>query len=205
MTPESGDTKDVGDADTGDAPRIGPFPGGSDPAAYDRMRRRVLWSMPSGLYVLGTRAGPRRNLMTINWATQVSLDPKLVGVAIEGSALSHALLVEGGVFTLSLVPRSERTVVRRFVKPVTDVELDDEQSKGTMQGQAVWLALSGAPVLEVASAWLECTLRHRLDLGSHSLFVGEVVDCGFGTGGPPPAGDRLEVLRMEDTRMNYGG
>jgi len=198
-------TPDAGDSDTGDAPAIGPVPDGRDPDAYDRLRRRVLWSMPSGLYVLGTRAGSRRNLMTISWATQVSLEPKLVAVAVEGSAVSHALLADGEGFTLSLLPRSERALVRRFVKPVTDVEIDDEQSKGTMEGQEVWLASSGAPVLAPASAWLDCAIRHRLDLGSHSLFVGEVVDCGFGTAGPPPTGDRLEVLRMEDTRMHYGG
>jgi hypothetical protein len=37
-------------------------------------------------------------------------------------------------------------------------------------------------------------------LGSHSLFVGEVVGFGFSEGGEDAA-----VLRMEDTRMNYGG
>jgi hypothetical protein len=31
------------------------------------------------------------------------------------------------------------------------------------------------------------------------LFVGEVVNCGG------EVDDRLEVLRMEDTRMSYGG
>ena len=38
-------------------------------------------------------------------------------------------------------------------------------------------------------------------LGSHSLFVGEVVDAAFGPGGAGEA----EVLRVEDTRMSYGG
>jgi hypothetical protein len=42
-------------------------------------------------------------------------------------------------------------------------------------------------------------LRHDLACGSHTLFVGEVVGCG----GDPA--DELEVLRMEDTRMSYGG
>ncbi|MDQ1360861.1 MAG: hypothetical protein QOJ44_1238, partial [Acidimicrobiaceae bacterium] len=34
------------------------------------------------------------------------------------------------------------------------------------------------------------------------LFVGEVVDVGGRAVGPD---DHPEVLRMEDTRMNYGG
>ena len=49
---------------------IGPFPAGvHTPDAqtdYDKRRRRVLWTMPSGLYVVGSRDGERRNLMTMN-------------------------------------------------------------------------------------------------------------------------------------------
>ena len=47
---------------------VGPFPQGADPEEYDKLRRRVLWKMPSGLYVLGAGYGGRRNLMTLNWA-----------------------------------------------------------------------------------------------------------------------------------------
>jgi flavin reductase (DIM6/NTAB) family NADH-FMN oxidoreductase RutF len=57
---------------------VGPVPPDHDPGEYDKLRRRVLWTMPSGLYVLGTRAGERRNGMTVNWVTQVSSDPKLL-------------------------------------------------------------------------------------------------------------------------------
>jgi hypothetical protein len=43
--------------------------GRGDPEAQeesDKLRRRVLWTMPSGLYVVGSRDGDRRNLMTLN-------------------------------------------------------------------------------------------------------------------------------------------
>ncbi|HUO49097.1 MAG TPA: flavin reductase family protein [Acidimicrobiales bacterium] len=184
----------------------GPVPPGAEPEAYDRLRRRVLWSMPSGLYVLGARAGERRNLMTLNWATQVALEPKLVAVSVERTARTHALVAESRVFTLSLPARADRTVVRRFVKPVSEIDVDEE-GNGTMQGEAVRASRRGVPVLAGAAAWLECELADQLEAGSHTLFVGEVVDCGFGPADAPApaAGERLEVLRMEDTRMNYGG
>ena len=190
----------------GRGPVVGPIPPGADPEAYDRLRRRVLWAMPSGLYVLGSRAGDRRNLMTVNWAMQVALEPKLVVVSVERAARSHVLVAEGGVFALSLLARADRTLVRRFVKPVTDVEVDDA-GDGTMHGEAVRGTRQGVPVLSAAVAWLECAVTEQVDLGSHSLFVGEVTDCGFGPASAPapPPGERLEVLRMEDTRMNYGG
>ena len=176
---------------------VGPVPAGRDPDSYDRLRRRVLWSLPLGLYVLGSAAGGRRNLMTVSWVTQVAQDPKLVGVGVQCDARTHELIAAGGVFALSLLPRSERAVVRRFVKPVEDADVDvDDAGSGTMNGEAVHAALTGAPILDVALAWLDCAVRHRLPLGSHTWFVGEVVDAG---------GEEGEVLRMEDTRMSYGG
>ena len=59
---------------------------------YDKLRRRVLWTMPYGLYVVGSRAGDRRNGMTLNWVTQVRFEPKLLGVGIEKGALTHELI-----------------------------------------------------------------------------------------------------------------
>jgi flavin reductase (DIM6/NTAB) family NADH-FMN oxidoreductase RutF len=187
---------------------VGVVPSGRDPDDYDRQRRRVLWSMPSGLYVVGTRADSGRNLMTISWVTQVAIEPKLVAIGVESASVTHALLHEGGVFALSLLPRAERALVRRFAKPVTDTVVDEPTGIGTMDGHAVHVATTGAPVLDVAAAWLDCEVRHVLELGSHSLFVGEVVDCGEASGAD--GGDGVEggsggVLRMEDTRMNYGG
>ena len=173
---------------------VGPVPDGHDAEEYDKLRRRVLWSMPSGLYVLGTRAGDRRNGMTVNWATQVSFDPKLVAVSVEKEAFTHQLLVEGGVFALNLVDREDRAVVRKFTKPV-EVDLEAR----TLNGFAFHDGLSGAPVLDQAAAYVDCVVHQRVDVGGHTVFLGEVVDAGF------QKPEDTEVLRMEDTRMNYGG
>ncbi|MDQ2725819.1 MAG: flavin reductase family protein [Actinomycetota bacterium] len=167
---------------------------GTDPDEFDRRRRRAMWSMPSGLYLLGSRAGDESNLMTINWVTQVASDPKLIGVSVETGAVTHRLVSEGGVFTVCILYRSDRAVVRRFVRPA-----ERDAATGALNGFDVFAARTGAPVFAGSAAWLDCEVRHRLDLGSHTFFVGEVVD-----GGAPAEAD-AEVLRMEDTRMNYGG
>ena len=174
---------------------VGPYPPGRDPDAYERTRRRVLWSMPSGLYVLGSSFAGRRNLMTLNWATQVSSEPKLVAVSVEREALSNGLVREGHAFSLNIIARSDRTLVRKFVKP-----LDDDGAPGELAGFAVTTAATGTPLLECSLAWLDCQLREATDFVSHTLFVGEVVDCG-----PSELPEDVEVLRMEDTRMSYGG
>ncbi|HWW45847.1 MAG TPA: flavin reductase family protein [Acidimicrobiia bacterium] len=172
---------------------VGPFPESADPIEYDKLRRRVLWKMPSGLYVVGSRHGGKRNLMTLNWATQLSFEPKLVGIGVEREAVTHELISGGGVFSLCLIDREDRAVVRKFVKPV------EEDETGRLNGFAVFERRTGAPILEQSVAWLECEVRHAVETGGHTLFVGEVVDAAFAKDEETP------VLRMEDTRMNYGG
>ena len=173
---------------------VGPFPNGADADEYDRLRRRVLWSMPSGLYVVGSRSGDRRNAMTLNWATQVSFDPKLVAIAVEHDALTHELVHEGGSFALCLIDREDRAIVRKFTKPV---EVDE--SAHTLNGFPFHDGRTGVPVLDQAVAYVECEVRQDVDLGGHTLFLGEVVDAAF------QKDEGIDVLRMEDTRMSYGG
>lgn len=52
------------------------------------------------------------------------------------------------------------------------------------------------PVLSAAIGYILCGLVRREELGSHTLFIGKVSEVG---------GEPAEVLRMEDTRMHYGG
>jgi flavin reductase (DIM6/NTAB) family NADH-FMN oxidoreductase RutF len=174
--------------------QIGPFPPGADPEEYDRLRRRVLWTMPSGLYVVGSHAGERSNAMTLNWATQLSFEPKLLGISVEHEAVTHELVHGGQAFSLSIIDREDRAIVRKFVKPV---ELDP--SAGTLNGFAFHTGPTGSPILDVAVAWVDCEVRQEVEVGGHTLFVGEVVACGFQKAEDTP------ILRMQDTRMNYGG
>ena len=173
---------------------VGPIPEGADAEEYDKLRRRVLWKMPSGLYVIGSRHGDRLNLMTANWVTQVSFDPKLVAVSVEKEALTHSLIREGGGFSVNIVSREDRAIVRKFTKPV---EVDTDAS--TLNGFPFHASRTGAPVLDQAVAYLDCEVRQAVDVGNHTLFLGEVVDSAF------QQDEAVEVLRMEDTRMNYGG
>jgi len=174
---------------------VGPFPEGLDPDEYDRLRRRVLWSFPSGLYIVGSRAGERRNGMTLNWATQVSFDPKLLAISVEREAFTHELISEGEVFVVNTIDRQDRAIVRKSSKPV-----DVDTAAMTLNGFPFHDgAATGAPVLDQAVAFVECQVRQAIDLGGHTLFVGEIVNAAF------QKAEETPVLRMEDTRMSYGG
>lgn len=173
----------------------GPIPEGADPEEYDRLRRRVMSTFPSGLYVIGSRDGERRNAMTANWVTQLSFEPvKLVGVSVQDDAFTHELISAGGCFSVNVVARDERESVRKFTKPV---EVDPEAK--TLNGFAFHDGPSGAPILDTASAWVDCRVTNDVDCGSHTLFIGEVIAAGFQREEDTP------VLRMEDTRMKYAG
>jgi flavin reductase (DIM6/NTAB) family NADH-FMN oxidoreductase RutF len=177
---------------------IGPYPPGVEGEEqqdeYDRLRRRVLWKMPYGLYVVGSRAGERRNGMTLNWATQISFDPKWMAISVENTALTHELITESQVFALNVIDREDRAIVRKFTKPV---EVDTGAK--TLNEFPFHDGVTGAPILDQAVAYVDCEVRQSVPAGNHTLFIGEVVDAGF------QKDEEAGVLRMEDTRMNYGG
>jgi len=188
----------------------------SDDDDADRLRRRVLWALPTGLFVVGSRAGDRRNLMTANWVLQIATSPRLVAVAVESGSVTRQLIEEGGAFSVSLLARSERGLVRRFVKPVRDVETDADGAAVSMHGEPVVEPADGPPHLAVAVAWLSCAVRSITAWdpptgdgaggapASHVLVVGEVIGAGESERLGAP-GDDDAVLTMADTRMNYGG
>ena len=156
----------------------------------------MLFRSPSGLYIVGSTDGEqRRNGMALNWATQVSSDPKWLGIGVEREAVTHELIEASGVFSLCVIARDDRAIIRKFTKPV-EVDLAGH----TLNGFAYLDGpVTGAPVLAQSVSYVECEVRERLVAGGHTFFVGEVVNAAF------LQAEDTEVLRMEDTRMNYGG
>ncbi|HVE46239.1 MAG TPA: flavin reductase family protein [Acidimicrobiales bacterium] len=152
---------------------------------------RVTWKIPNALALVGSRAGDRRNAMTTSWITQLSMEPVLIGIGVDNDAVTHRLITEGGSFTVNLWDAEDTRVFVKFSKPAVDED-------GTLNGRAVRAATTGAPVFEEALAWIDCEVRHSLDLGTHTLFVGEVVDAAIND-------DEARPAAMGDTRMKYGG
>jgi flavin reductase (DIM6/NTAB) family NADH-FMN oxidoreductase RutF len=178
---------------------VGPYPPGVETddqqEEYDRLRRRVLWKMPAGLYVIGsTDKGERRNGMTANWVSQIAFDPKWIGVGIDKEAFTHELVEAGGCFGVSMIDVEDRAIVRKFTKPV-EVDL----AARTLNGFPYIERVTGAPILEQSVAYVDCEVRQKVDVGSHTLFIGEVVEADF------LKAEETPVLSMSDTRMNYGG
>ena len=160
-------------------------------ALDDQLVNRLTWKIPNALALIGSRSGEERNGMTASWITQLSMEPVLIGVGVDNTAVTHRLISEGGCFTVNLWNAEDTRVFVKFSKPATYAD-------GTLNGRAVREATTGAPVFTEAIAWMDCEVRHAVDLGTHTLFVGELVDGDIHV-------DEARSASMSDTRMKYGG
>lgn len=160
-------------------------------ALDDELLNRLTWKIPNALALVGSRAGEERNAMTTSWITQLSMEPVLIGVGVDNTAVTHRLISEGGSFTVNLWDAENTRVFVKFSKPAA-------YEDGTLNGRPIREATTGAPVFEEAIAWIDCEVRQSLDLGTHTLFVGEVVDGAINN-------NEARAAAMSDTRMKYGG
>lgn len=163
--------------------------GGPDPIVLNK----VLWKIPNVLCLVGSRHGDEWNAMTTSWVTQVAMEPVLVAVSVDASALTNRLIRDGGAFTVNLWDRADTRPFVKFSKPATMEGM-------ALNGRPIREGALGVPIFEEAVAWMECAVALVQPLGTHDLFVGEVMGAGFRSDVDDP-----DVARMEDTRMKYGG
>ena len=83
----------------------------------DELLNRVTWKIPNALALVGSRAGDEWNGMTTSWITQVSMEPVLIGVGVDNSAVTHRLVTAGGSFTVNLWSAEDTRVFVKFSKP----------------------------------------------------------------------------------------
>lgn len=160
-------------------------------AVDDELLNRVTWKIANPLVLVGSRSGDERNAMTTTWVTQLSMEPVLIGVGVDNTAVTHRLISGGRSFTVNLWNAEDTKVFVKFSKPAT-------YDGSSLNGRAVQEAPSGAPVFDEAIAWLDCEVRHSIDLGTHTLFVGEVTAARIDD-------DEARPATTQDTRMKYGG
>lgn len=152
---------------------------------------KVTWKIPNALALVGSASGDEWNGMTTSWITQLSMEPVLIGIGVDNKAVTHRLITDGGSFTVNLWSSEDTRPFVKFSKPA-------EREGDTLNGREVFTATTGAPVFAEAIAWMDCEVRHSTDLGTHTLFIGEIVDAGVND-------DEQRAAAMSDTRMKYGG
>lgn len=113
-----------------------------------------------------------RNMITLAWAGTVNSEPPMVSVSIRKERYSHGLVLGSGEFVVNLVDEAMcRAVDFCGVRSGRDTDKAKETDLQYMpaEGMETAPAVSGAPVS------LSCKVRNVLELGSHDMFIGEVV------------------------------
>ncbi|HEX6946395.1 MAG TPA: flavin reductase family protein [Acidimicrobiia bacterium] len=152
---------------------------------------KVTFKIPNALVLVGAASGDEWNGMTASWVTQLSQEPVLIGISVDNSAVTHRLITEGGAFSVNLWSSEDTRVFVKFSKPAV-------REDSTLNGRPVRAGKTGVPIFEEAIAWMECRVVQSHDLGSHTLFIGELVDAGVND-------DEARAAALADTRLKYGG
>lgn len=152
---------------------------------------KVTWKIPNVLCLVGSRHEDRWNGMTTSWVTQVSMEPVLIAISVDNTAVTHELITGSGVFTVNLWTKEDTRPFVKFSKPATKEGM-------TLNERPISEGVTGAPVFDEAAAYMECEVREAHDVGTHTVFYGEIVAAGI-------RDDETEIAAMSDTRMKYGG
>ena len=126
--------------------------------------------VPAALITVAAPDGPG-NIVTLAWVGTVCSAPPMLSVAIRPSRYSHELLSRTNEFVVNL-PRAEHVELVDLCGLVSGRDTDKFALTGFHPLPA---ALVGAPLIDECPVNLECVTRHRLSLGVHDLFIGEIV------------------------------
>lgn len=140
----------------------------------------ALYKVSYGLYIVSSAADGRLNGQIANTVFQISSEPPTVAVSINKQNFTHELIASSGKFAVSILAESTpMELIQKFgFKSGRDIDKLADTSHRIGQ--------TGAPiVLEHAVGFLEAEVVGSLDAGTHTVFLGRLVDCGNLTDEPP--------------------
>ncbi|MDR1815761.1 MAG: flavin reductase family protein [Clostridiales Family XIII bacterium] len=129
---------------------------------------------PNPMCVVGAydEAG-KANMAAIAWAGIVASVPPSVGISVRPSRYTHVCIKRRGAFTIS-VPSLHYLKEADYFGLASGRDADKLAVTGLT---AVRGAFVDAPYIEEFPYVLECAVTHSIEIGSHTLFVGEVKDA----------------------------
>ncbi len=139
---------------------------------------KMIWRAGNMLYplpvVMVSCARPKEkpNIITAAWAGTVCTNPPMVSVSVRPERYSHALIEESGEFVINLVTEKlVRVCDWCGVRSGRDVDKFSECGLDAVAAEK----LDCAPLSAQSPVNIECRVVNKLALGSHDLFLGEVV------------------------------
>lgn len=136
------------------------------------MDNKAMFKLTYGLFVLSACQGKKQNGCIINTATQVTNSPNRISVAVNKANLTHDMILETGLFNLSVI--SQEADFGLFERFGFHTGKDVDKFEGM---SAVKKAENGIYyVTEGTNACIMAKVETTLDLGTHTLFIAEVTD-----------------------------
>ena len=123
----------------------------------------------SGVTIVTIQTADARHGLTVSAFVSISVEPPLIGIMIDRGHHAHQILEsDGAVFAVNILAQGQEALSNRFAWK----QDEDRFSEG------LWTtAATGAPVLEDALCWLDCTIHSKMEAGTHTIYVGEVQAC----------------------------
>lgn len=136
------------------------------------MDKKALYALSYGVFMLSTKSGEKVNGCITNTCMQVANSPTRIAISVLNSNYTCELIKESQIFAISLLSEdcSFDTIKHFGFQSGRDVDKFD--------GLSVPCDCNGVPYMGWhASAVISAKVVEQHDLGSHTLFIAEVVDA----------------------------
>ena len=132
----------------------------------------LIYPLPAVLVSCG--ATPEEyNLLTVAWTGTVCTNPPMCYISVRPERHSYEIIRRTGEFVINLTTRDlARAADWCGVRSGRDY--DKFREMGLTPGKALQVT---APIVEEAPVSIECRVRQVMPLGSHDMFLAEVVAC----------------------------
>jgi len=141
---------------------------------------KALRSLSYGLYVVASEKQGKLNAQIANTVVQVTSEPPTVAVCINKQNLTHEFITQSKAFTASMLSQDTPLSFIGHFGFKSGREIDKLKDINYRLGE------TKAPiVLDHSLAYLEARVINQVDVGTHTIFVGELVGADVLSEGEP--------------------
>jgi flavin reductase (DIM6/NTAB) family NADH-FMN oxidoreductase RutF len=130
----------------------------------------ALYPVPAVMVSCADAAG-RANIITLAWVGTVCSEPPMVSISVRPARHSSPMIKETGEFVVNL-PTVEQARATDICGMYSGAKTDKWQKAGLTPAPAQKVK---APLIAECPVNLECVVRNTLNLGTHDMFIGEIV------------------------------
>lgn len=131
----------------------------------------MLYPLPV-VMVSCNRKGEKANIVTVAWTGTICSDPAMVSISVRPERYSHDIIEETGEFVINLVTK-DLTYATDYcgVRSGRDVDKFKEMNLTPLPSKMI-----DAVGIEESPVNIECKVVEVKKLGSHDMFIAEVVN-----------------------------